>query len=64
MHQSNLPGNARGAAATLLQTHGPGSASEAADRAEERFNNIDFGGFAYWKSVENLIRKHQQRGTA
>jgi hypothetical protein len=63
MRQSNWQGNARGAATTLLQTHGPGSANEAADRADERFTNIDFGGFAYWKSVENLIRKHQ-RGIA
>lgn len=63
MRQSNWQSNARGAATTLLQTHGPGSANEAADRAEERFTNIDLGGFAYWKNVENLIRKNQ-RGDA
>lgn len=60
MHQSIMQGNARFAAASLLQVHGAGSASEAADRADERFNNIDLGGFAYWKSVERLIRRHQQ----
>lgn len=61
MHQSNSHGNARIAAASLVQIHGPGSISEAADRADERFHNIDFGGFAYWKSVERLIRQHQER---
>jgi hypothetical protein len=48
------------AATSLLEVHGAGSASEAADRADERFNNIDVGGYAYWKSVEQLIRKDQQ----
>ncbi|HYN38625.1 MAG TPA: hypothetical protein VES39_05180 [Rhodospirillales bacterium] len=62
MHRSTQLGTASRAASTLLQVHGPGSAGEAADRADERFANIDFGGFAYWKSVEKLIRKHQQRG--
>jgi hypothetical protein len=28
----------------------------AAERAEERFANIDVGGFAYWKNVETFIR--------
>jgi hypothetical protein len=46
----------RGAAHILLQEHGSASAAVAADRAEERFANIDVGGFAYWKNVERLIR--------
>jgi hypothetical protein len=46
----------RGAAHILLQEHGTASAAVAADRAEERFANIDVGGFAYWKNVERLIR--------
>ena len=36
--------------------HGTGSAEIAADRAEERFANIDVGGYAYWKNVETFIR--------
>jgi hypothetical protein len=28
----------------------------AAERAEERFANIDVGGYAYWKHVETIIR--------
>ena len=64
MHQSNSLVTTSRAATTLLQTHGPGSVGEAADRADERFANIDLGGFAYWKSVEKLIRERQQRGTA
>jgi hypothetical protein len=46
----------RGAAHALLGAHGPTSALEAADRAEESFANIDLGGFAYWKRVESFIR--------
>jgi hypothetical protein len=62
LHQSNPFGAVSRAAAMLLQIHGPGSAGEASDRADERFANIDFGGFAYWKNVEKLIRSRQQRG--
>ena len=46
----------RGAARVLLEEHGAASAAVAADRAEERFGNIDVGGFAYWKNVEAFIR--------
>jgi creatinine amidohydrolase/Fe(II)-dependent formamide hydrolase-like protein len=46
----------RGAACVLLEEHGTASAAVAADRAEERFTNIDVGGFAYWKNVETFIR--------
>jgi hypothetical protein len=46
----------RVAAHVLFQEHGTASAAEAADRAEERFANIDVGGFAYWKNVESFIR--------
>jgi hypothetical protein len=46
----------RGAAHVLFQEHGTASAAAAADRAEERFANIDLGGFAYWKNVESFIR--------
>lgn len=46
----------RGAARVLLEEHGIASAAVAADRAEERFGNIDVGGFAYWKNVEAFIR--------
>jgi hypothetical protein len=62
MHQSRTFGSVRCAVAatSLLQAHGAGSAGEASDRADERFNNIDVGGYAYWKSVEQLIRKNQQ----
>lgn len=59
MYQSSSTSPASRAAAVLAQSHGAGSAGEAADRAEERFANIDFGGFGFWKSVERLIR--QQR---
>jgi len=59
MYQSNSIGTASRAAAVLLQSHGPGSAGEAADRAEERFANIDFGGFGFWKNVEKLIRERR-----
>ena len=45
----------RRAARVLLREHGAGSASEAAERAEERFANIDVGGFAFWKKVENVL---------
>ncbi|MBK8176253.1 MAG: hypothetical protein IPK66_13615 [Rhodospirillales bacterium] len=40
----------------LVQDHGPYSAGLAADHADEHFTNLDVGGFAYWKSVEKLIR--------
>lgn len=52
MHTSNL----RGAAHALMRTHGMASPSIAAERAEERFANIDVGGYAYWKHVETIIR--------
>lgn len=46
----------RGAARALANLHGAASAREAADRAEEHFANIDVGGFAFWKRVEQVIR--------
>ena len=46
----------RDTAHVLVGTHGTGSAAIAADRAEERFANIDVGGYAYWKNVETFIR--------
>jgi hypothetical protein len=46
----------RGTAQVLIQTYGTASAAVAAERAEERFANIDVGGFAYWKNVETFIR--------
>ena len=46
----------REAARTLTELLGPASAWEAADRAEEHFANIDLGGFAFWKRVEQAIR--------
>jgi hypothetical protein len=52
MHTSSL----RGTAHTLMQTHGMASPTVAAERAEERFANIDVGGYAYWKHVETFIR--------
>lgn len=52
MHTSSF----RNAAHVLIGAHGIGSAAVAADRAEERFNNIDVGGYAYWKNVEAFIR--------
>lgn len=45
------------AAGLLFQEHGNSSAGVAADRAEERFANIDVGGFAYWKSVEKMLER-------
>jgi hypothetical protein len=51
MHSSRF----RSAAHILFEEHGTASAAVAAGRAEERFANIDVGGFAYWKSVESLI---------
>jgi hypothetical protein len=54
----------RGAAHLLLEEHGTGSAAVAADRAEERFANIDVGGFAYWKNVESFIRNVLYRAAA
>lgn len=59
MLQSHSTGIACRAAVRLLQSHGPASANEAADRADERFANIDLGGFGFWKSVEKLIREHR-----
>jgi hypothetical protein len=53
--------NFRGAAHLLLEEHGTASAAIAADRAEERFANIDVGGFAYWKNVETFIRNALDR---
>jgi hypothetical protein len=52
MHTYNL----RGSAHALMQTHGVASPTVAAERAEERFANIDVGGYAYWKRVETFIR--------
>ena len=52
MHTSSL----RGTAHTLMRTHGMASPTVAAERAEERFANIDVGGYAYWKHVETFIR--------
>jgi hypothetical protein len=52
MNTSNL----RGTAHALMQTHGSASPTVAAERAEERFANIDVGGYAYWKHVESFIR--------
>ena len=46
----------RGTAHALMRTHGPASPTIAAERAEERFANIDVGGYAYWKHVETIIR--------
>jgi hypothetical protein len=51
MHSSRF----RSAADILFEEHGAASAAVAADRAEERFANMDVGGFAYWKSVETFI---------
>ena len=51
----------RGAAHLLFEEHGTASAAVAADRAEERFANIDVGGFAYWKNVETFIRNALDR---
>lgn len=46
----------RNAAHVLIGAHGTASAAMAAERAEERFANIDVGGYAYWKNVETFIR--------
>ena len=46
----------RNAAHILFQEHGAASETVAGDHAEERFANIDVGGFAYWKNVETFIR--------
>lgn len=59
MLQSQSTGIASRAAVRLLQSHGAASANEAADRADERFANIDLGGFGFWKSVEKLIRERR-----
>jgi hypothetical protein len=48
--------NLRDTAHTLMQTHGMSSPTVAAERADERFANIDVGGYAYWKHVETFIR--------
>ena len=55
MYGLSYRGAADRAARALVQSHGVGSAAEAAHRADERFANIDLGGFAYWKSVERVI---------
>jgi hypothetical protein len=47
----------------VFQEHGVASAAVAADRAEERFANIDVGGFAYWKNVESFIHAALDRAT-
>jgi hypothetical protein len=52
MHTSSF----RDAAHVLIGAHGTASEAVAAERAEERFANIDVGGFAYWKNVETFIR--------
>ena len=49
-------------ARALQQVYGAGSAAEALDRAEERVANIDIGGFAHWKVVEQLIRSRDRAG--
>jgi hypothetical protein len=54
-HSMSTP-NYRGAARILVDAHGAASMGEAADRAEERLDNIDLSGFAYWKRVEGFIR--------
>lgn len=46
----------RGTARRLIRAHGMTSAAVAAEHAEERFANIDVGGYAYWKNVEAFIR--------
>lgn len=46
----------RAAARALMTKHGVDSETEAFERAEEHFANIDVGGFAYWKRVEGFIR--------
>ena len=56
MHGLSYRGAADRAARALVQSYGVGSAAEAAHRANERFANIDLGGFAYWKSVERVIQ--------
>lgn len=53
-------GTVRRAAHVLLESHGAGSAGEAAARADEHFANIDLGGFAFWKSVEKRIQQTQR----
>lgn len=50
------------AAHLLLMQMGQASLAEAADRAEERFANIDVGGFAFWKSVEHVIGRSLAMG--
>lgn len=57
-----LTSHLRGAVDMLFQTHGLASATIAAERAEERFANIDVGGYAYWKNVESSIRNLLSRG--
>lgn len=49
-------GHAAGRTArALFEQLGPRSVAEAAERAEERFANIDVGGFAFWKLVEREL---------
>jgi hypothetical protein len=52
MHTSRF----RDTAHVLIGAHGAASAAVAAERAEERFANIDVGGYAFWKNVETFIR--------
>lgn len=42
-------------ACALIVSHGESSMAEAESRAEEYFTNMDLGGFAHWKSVEQLL---------
>jgi hypothetical protein len=55
MGDSIFLGTVTRTAGLLFREHGNLSADIAADRAEERFANIDVGGFAYWKSVEKIL---------
>jgi hypothetical protein len=64
MTTSRYRGTPHRSAHTLFETYGACSAGEAAERAEDSFSNIDVGGFAYWKSVEKLIRTRLHADTA
>ena len=52
MYQTRFLGTAR----ALEREHGNRSAAVAAERAEEQMNNMDLGGFAFWKRVERCIQ--------
>jgi len=52
VYQTRFLGTAR----ALEREHGNRSAAVAAERAEELMNNIDLGGFAFWKRVERCIQ--------